>query len=54
MLRYIQKPSEWLMLTAGVLILVSVPLIATNEQFMLWFGAKILYLFGVIVMMIER
>jgi len=42
------------MITAGILILISVPLIAAGEQFMLWFGAKMLYLLGVNIMMIEK
>jgi len=40
------------MLIAGILILVSVPLIAMYEQFTWWFVAKMLYLFGVIIMLI--
>lgn len=47
------KTSEWLMLSAGVLILVSVPLIAEWKMFELWFAAKMLYLAGVVAMLIE-
>lgn len=42
------------MIVAGVLILVSVPLIASGEQFSLWFIAKMLYVLGVVVMLIEQ
>ena len=41
------------MITAGILILISVPLVVAYDLFTLWFIAKALYLLGVIAMFIE-
>lgn len=52
--KHVQKPSEWLMITAGLLILASVPLLYVYGDFTLWLFAKASYLVGVFVMLMER
>lgn len=52
--KHVEKPSEWLMIAAGLLVLISVPIVAVSGDFKLWFIAKVFFGVGVLVMLFER
>lgn len=47
------RPFEILLLLAGVGILVSVPILWVGGSFTIWYGAKALYLSGVLIFLFK-
>lgn len=48
------RMSEIVLIVSGVLILVSVPIIFSTENFTLWVYAKMLYVIGVAVFVFDK